>query len=175
MKNTNPLDVILEALKKMPQEEKVKSLPALEELTKMFRLNNEGIQRKNAFTTQFTTVVGVVFGVLAAFNSMGQNFWADIFYIAGILCCGICLVLCVICLCKPIYDNYNLQESAAFSAYEELVKAFELEIAEEDQPKREKKHLPFKKIRIAAYILFGISILCVLVKICILFYSMHCC
>ena len=175
MKNTNPLDVILEALKKMPQEEKVKSLPALEELTKMFRLNNEGIQRKNAFTTQFTTVVGVVFGVLAAFNSMGQNFWADIFYIAGILCCGICLVLCVICLCKPIYDNYNLQESAAFSAYEELVKAFELEIAEEDQPKREKKHLPFKKMRIAAYILFGISILCVLVKICILFYSMHCC
>jgi hypothetical protein len=175
MKNTNPLDVISEALDKMPKEEQVKFLPALKELNRMLRLNNEGIQRENAFTAHFTTVVGVVFGVLAAFNAMGQNLWADIFYMAGIFCRGTCLVLCVICLCKPIYDNYNLQESAAFSAYEELVKAFELEIAEEDQPKREKKHLPFKKIRIAAYILFGISILCVLVKICILFYSMHCC
>ena len=175
MNTMEPLDTVLEALKKMPQEEKVKSLPALEELTKMFRLNNEGIQRKNAFTAQFTTVVGVVFGVLAAFNSMGQNFWADIFYIAGILCCGICLVLCVICLCKPIYDNYNQMESAAYSAYEEFVKAYELEIAEEDQPKREKKHLPFKRIRIAAYILFSISIVCFLVRIGVLFYTAYYC
>lgn len=171
----SPLDKISEALKKMPKEEQLKALPALKELSKLFSLHNVGIQRENAFTVQFTTVVGVVFGVLAAFNSMGQNLWADIFYMAGIFCCGTCLVLCVICLCKPIYDNYNQQESTAYSAYEEFVKAFELEIAEEDQPKREQKHLPFKKMRIAAYILFGVSILCVLVKICILFCSVHCC
>lgn len=175
MKNTNPLDAVFEALANVPPAEKAKFQPAIEELNKMFRINNEGIQRKNAFTAQFTTVVGVVFGVLAAFNSMGQNYWADIFYIAGILCCGACLVLCVICLCKPIYDNYNQLESAAFSAYDELIKAFELEIPEEEQPKRETKHLPFKEMRIAAYVLFGISILCVLVKICILFYSVYYC
>ena len=172
----DPLDAIWEALDNVPKEEKVKFLPVIEKLDNAFHLNNEGIQRKNAFTAQFTTVVGVVFGVLAAFNSIGENLWADIFYIAGILCCGTCLVLCVICLCKPIYDNYNQVESAAFSAYEELVKAFELEIAEEDQPKRlKKKHLPFRGMRIAAYILFGISIFCVIVKIGILFHSTYYC
>ncbi len=175
MNTMEPLDTLLKAIDKMPQEEKVKSLPALKEISRMFHLNNDGIRRTKAFTTQFTTVVGVVFGVLAAFNTMGQDFWADIFYMAGILCCGTCLVLCVICLCKPIYDNYNQQESAAYSAYEELVKAYELEIAEEAQPKRMKKHLPFREMRITAYILFGISIFCIIVKICILFYTAYYC
>ena len=46
MNTMEPLDTVLEALKKMPQEEKVKSLPALEELTKMFRLNNEAYNAK---------------------------------------------------------------------------------------------------------------------------------
>jgi hypothetical protein len=175
MNTNNPLDAISAALDNMSQEEQIKFLPVLKELNNAHRIKNEGIQRKNAFTAQFTTVVGVVFGVLAAFNSIGQNLWADIFYLAGILCCGTCLVLCVVCLCKPIYDNYNQLENAAYRAYEEVVKAFELEIAEEDQPKREKKHLPFREMRNAAYVLFGISIVCVLVKICILFYTAYYC
>ena len=169
------LHAISEALDKMSQEERVKFLPVLKDLNHLLDLNNEGIQRTNAFTAQFTTVVGVVFGVLAAFNSMGQNFWADIFYMAGILCCGTCLVLCVICLCKPIFDNYNQQVNAGYGFFEDFVKTYNLEITEKDQPDIEKKHLPFREMRIAAYILFGISILCVLVKICILFYSAYYC
>ena len=75
MKNTNPLDVISEALDKMPKEEQVKFLPALKELNRMLRLNNEGIQRENAFTAHFTNVVGVVFGVLAAFTRAQDQEW----------------------------------------------------------------------------------------------------
>ena len=173
MNTKNFLDAISAALDKMSQEERVKFLPVLKDLNHLLSLNNEGIQRTNAFTAQFTTVVGVVFGVLAAFNSMGQNFWADIFYIAGILCCGTCLVLCVICLCKPIFDNYNQQVNAGYGFFDDFVKTYDIEIAEKDQPKIEKKHLPFREMRIVAYVLFGISILCVLVKIGILFYSTY--
>lgn len=169
----NSLDSILKAVDKMSDVEKAKFIPTLIELYKYLCLHNEGIQRKNTFTAQFTTVVGVVFGVLAAFNSIGQNIWADVFYMAGIFCCGVCLVLCVICLCKPIYDNSNHKEDAANRVYEEMIKALDLEIVEEEQTKREKKRLPFKKLRIAAYVLFAVSISCVLVKMCILFYSTY--
>ena len=43
MNTMEPLDTVLEALKKMPQEEKVKSLPALEELTKKLENGNLSI------------------------------------------------------------------------------------------------------------------------------------
>lgn len=167
------LDALFEALDKLPKEERVKFVPFLKEFSKLFSLHNEGIQRINTFTAQFTTVVGVVFGVLAAFNSMGQNFWADIFYLVGILCCGICLVLCVICLCKPIVDNHNQQVGTAYGVFDEFIQAINVSVSEEDKPKMEKKRMPFQNMRTASYILFGISIVCVLAKIGILFYSSY--
>lgn len=167
------LDTLFDEIEKLPKEERSKFLPFLKEFSNLFKLHIEGIQRVNTFTAQFTTVVGVVFGVLAAFNSMGQNLWADVFYLTGIVCCGACLVLCVICLCKPIHDNHNQQVNTACSVFDEFIKALNVNVAEENKPKIEKKYMPFPKMRIASYILFGISIVCVLVKIGILFYSSY--
>lgn len=172
----NLVDRLSETLKKMPEEERQKFKPVIKRLLSTGEAFKEGIERKNNFTAQFTTVVGVLFGVLATFNTIGQNIWADIAYLTGIICCGICLVLCVICLYKPIYDNNRHKESAIFYTFEALFHAYgkDKEFEEEfsDEPE---KYFPFDKLRLAAYILFGISILCVLVKICILFYSAYYC
>lgn len=172
----NPVDRLKKALENMPEEERQKYKPVIKRLISAGETFNEGIKRKNEFSVHFTTVVGVLFGVLATFNTLGQNLWADIAYLVGILCCGACLVLCVICLYKPIYDNNRQKENAIYYTYEALFHACDLDKEFEEEFKDEPdKYFPFEKFRLAAYILFGVSVICILVKICILFYSIHCC
>ena len=170
----NLVDRLKTALENMPEEERKRYKPVIKRLISAGETFNEGIKRKNEFSVHFTIVVGVLFGVLATFNTLGVNMWADIAYLIGIICCGACLALCVICLYKPIYDNDRQKENAIYYTYEALFHAHDLDKEFEEEFKDEQdKYFPFDKIRLAAYILFGISIVCILAKIVILFYATY--
>ena len=155
----------------MTEDEKERFRPAIEELKSAPELMSEAIRRKYEFDAHFATVVGVLFGVLAAFNSMGYCKYADQFYIIGITCCAISFVLCVICLYQPISANKNLREIKALKASTKLLQSF---IPDDDSTKELEQALAeiqkksfnwFKLCRICSYVLFAISILSVLLNI----------
>ena len=156
---------LIEGFKELPEEGKKIFLPILEKLPPIFTVHNEGVKRKYEFSVQFTTIVGVVFGVLASFNSMGHNLWADIFYVIGMISCGVSLCLCLICLYKPIYDNEQRKTHMINEVRSELDSITGISTQKEQQD----KSLLFEKVRMWAYITFGISIVCILIKIIILF------
>ena len=106
----------------MTEEEKEKFRPAVEELKKVPDIIEEGIKRKYTFNSQFAMIVGVLFGVLAAFNDLGNNKIANILYIIGISCCALCFILCIICLYQPIRDNkFDKDAIAVYNADYEIV------------------------------------------------------
>lgn len=155
----------------MTEEEKEKFRPAVEELKSAPELMSEAVKRKYDFDAHFATIVGVLFGVLAAFNSMGDCNYADLLYIIGITCCAISFVLCVICLYQPISANKHLREIKALKAGTKLLQSF---IPDDDSTKELEQALAetqkksfnwFKVCRICSYILFTISLLSVLINI----------
>ena len=155
----------------MTEEEKEKFKPAVEELKTAPELMSEAIKRKYEFDAHFATIVGVLFGVLAAFNSIGECQCADIFYIIGITSCAICFVLCVICLYQPISANKHLREVKALKASTKLLQSF---IPDDDSTKELKQALAeaekksfdwFKLYRVCSYVLFAVSLLSVLINI----------
>ncbi len=76
----NALDNFLKVIDKMPKEQQQKAVPLLKLVSVIIDNNNEMVKRRYEINSQFTAVVGVVFGVLAAFNNIGNNKCADIIY-----------------------------------------------------------------------------------------------
>ncbi len=159
---------VIETFEKAPKEEQQKLLPILKKLPSLIEAHNEGVKRKYEFSVQFTTVVGVLFGVLAAFNTMDECILADIFYLIGIISCGVCLCLCLLCLYKPVHDNEQKQVDIIDDITEELKRAAEVE--EQEQETEKEKPYPIESLRRWAYITFGVSIVCVLLKLITLFF-----
>lgn len=161
----------------MTEEEKAKFRPAVEELKSAPELMTEAVKRRYDFNAQFATVVGVLFGVLAAFNNIGQNKLADLLYIIGIVCCAVSFVLCVICLYQPISANKRLREIKSLKATTKLCQSFlpdDATTKELEQTLEEAQQKPFnwfKLWRIFSYVLFAISLICVLLNIFIRYSS----
>lgn len=124
-------------------------------------------------------VVGVLFGVLAAFNSIGENKLADLLYIIGITSCALSFVFCIICLYQPILSNQRMRENKALKAGVKLMEGFlpddertkELKIALEETQKESFNW--FKLCRIYSYILFAASLVAVLLNIYIRYFSIY--
>ncbi len=168
------VDNFLKVFDKLPKEQQQKAIPLLKRVGAIIDNNNEIVKRKYEFNAQFTTVVGVVFGVLAAFNNIGQNKSADIVYMIGLVCCGLCLILCVIGLYQPIHNESIKKDNNTIKALNELIVVFTPDKAETDKSESEAVQLDeikpsnaFKWIRICSHILFAISIICMITKIII--------
>ena len=132
--------------------------------------NNEIIKRKYEFNTQFTAVVGVVFGVLAAFNNIGENKLADIAYIVGLVCCGLCLLLCVIGLYQPVHNEQVKRDNNIIKACGDLINVFtveneqtEGELKETEQIEEIKPSKTFKWLHICSHVLFVVAIICMVI------------
>lgn len=142
--------------------------------------NNEIIKRKYEFNTQFTAVVGVVFGVLAAFNNIGENKLADIAYIVGLVCCGLCLLLCVIGLYQPVHNEQVKRDNNIIKACGDLINVStveneqtEGELKETEQIEEIKPSKTFKWLHICSHVLFVVAIICMVIKIIILYVIAH--
>lgn len=174
----NAIDNFLNVFDKLPKEQQQKAIPLLKRISTIIENNNEIIKRKYEFNANFTAVVGVVFGVLAVFNNMGENQFADIVYIIGLTCCGLCLLFCVIGLYQPVYNESVRKNNNILKAFEDLTKVFasdqdqvkrEIEDTEMEQIEERKPTKAFKWLYIFSYILFGISVVCMMAKVIILY------
>ena len=168
------VDNFLKVFGKLTKEQQQKAIPLLKRVSAIIDNNNEIVKRKYEFNAQFTTVVGVVFGVLAAFNNIGQNKCADIVYMIGLACCGLCLILCVIGLYQPIHNESVKKDNNIIKALNELIAVFTPEKAETEEGDSEtltieeiKPNKAFKWMRIGSHVLFAISIICMIAKIII--------
>lgn len=172
----NALDNFLKVIDKMPKEQQQKAVPLLKLVSVIIDNNNEMVKRRYEFNSQFTAVVGVVFGVLAAFNNIGNNKCADIIYIIGLVCCGLCLVCCVIGLYQPVHNAEVKKDNNILKAFNELIVVFTLgqKNKVDDETKTEqieeiKPSRVFKWLHIFSYILFGIAVACMVTKVIILY------
>lgn len=153
---------IIDSLDKLPEEQKKIFLPTLKKYIECVNTENKLFESTQNFFIQFTGIVGVVFGVLAAFSNVGENKVADIIYFVGISFCLVCLVLCIICLFQPTHKLQKKLELNSIDFVKEFGKAISKITGEQFDMQEDKvKHSPiFEILRKIAYVCFGISLIC---------------
>lgn len=165
---------LIESIRNLPNNEQKLLLPILEQLLKLAETQNEKNKRKKEFLNQFTAIVGIVFGVLATFSSIGDYLFADILYLTGILLCGISLILCLICQTQPIHNSNIALENQLQDLCDEVNKfAKDAEEKNTTNIQTAKPKNIYKKLRFTAYILFGMATICLLVRIILLFFLVY--
>ena len=167
----NITEKVLESYNKLSEEEQRSFLPALKKFAKYAETDKKIYESKQNFFIQFTGIVGVVFGILAAFGNMGENYVADWFYLVGIGLSLLCLVFCIIGIFQPTYILQKTQEQNL----NDLVNEFEKAAAKQ---KGQKSDFQEEKVKISpiieliprfAYYSFIISLICFFIQHIILF------
>lgn len=167
---------IIDSLDKLPEEKKTILFPSLKKFIKLANTNKELFESEQNFFIQFTGIVGVVFGVLAAFSNVGENKVADIVYFVGTSFCLVCLVLCIICLFQPTHKLQNKLVQNSIDFVNDFSKAASKISGEQfDMLEVKGKYSPnFKLLRISAYVCFCISLACLFARHIILLISAYC-
>ena len=172
----NIAEKVLESYNKLSEEEQRSFLPTLKKFAKYAETDKKIYESKQNFFIQFTGIVGVVFGVLAAFSNVGENKVADIVYFVGTSFCLVCLVLCIICLFQPTHKLQNKLVQNSIDFVNDFSKAASKISGEQfDMLEVKGKYSPnFKLLRISAYVCFGISLACLFARHIILLISAYC-
>ena len=167
----NITEKILGSFNKFSEEEQRNYLPTLKELAKCADTKKKINESQQNFFIQFTSIVGVVFGILAAFGNMGENYVADCFYLIGIISSLISLVSCIIVLFQPIKILEKQKEQNLIDGLNELGKAIAIHTGQQFECQEEKVKIS-PKIKIipkVAYGSFAISLICLVIRHFILY------
>ena len=171
----NITEKVLESYNKLSEEEQRSFLPALKKFAKYAETNKKIYESKQNFFIQFTGIVGVVFGILAAFGNMGENYVADWFYLVGIGLSLLCLVFCIIGIFQPTYILQKTQEQNLNDLVNEFEKAAAKQKGQKSDFQEEKVKISpiFKIFKIIAYICFALSLTCLVGRLIVLFLSAY--
>ena len=171
----NITEKVLESYNKLSEEEQRSFLPALKKFAKYAETDKKIYESKQNFFIQFTGIVGVVFGILAAFGNMGENYVADWFYLVGIGLSLLCLVFCIIGIFQPTYILQKTQEQNLNDLVNEFEKAAAKQKGQKSDFQEEKVKISpiFKIFKIIAYICFALSLTCLVGRLIVLFLSAY--
>ena len=167
----NITEKVLESYNKLSEEEQKSFLPALKKFAKYAETDKKIYESKQNFFIQFTGIVGVVFGILAAFGNMGENYVADWFYLVGIGLRLLCLVFCIIGIFQPTYILQKTQEQNLNDLVNEFGNAASKQTGQKFDFQEEKVKISpiIKLIPRFAYYSFIISLICFFIQHIILF------
>lgn len=171
----NSAEKVLESYNKLSEEEQRSFLPTLKKFAKYAETDKKIYESKQNFFIQFTGIVGVVFGILAAFGNMGENYVADWFYLVGIGLSLLCLVFCIIGIFQPTYILQKTQEQNFNDLVNEFEKAAAKQKGQKSDFQEEKVKISpiFKIFKIIAYICFALSLTCLVGRLIVLFLSAY--
>lgn len=171
----NIAEKVLESYNKLSEEEQRSFLPTLKKFAKYAETDKKIYESKQNFFIQFTGIVGVVFGVLAAFGNIGENYVADCFYLVGVISSLISLVSCIIVLFQPIKILEKQKEQNLIDSLNELGKAIAIQTGQQFECQEEKVKISPKKkiIPKVAYGSFAISLICLVIRHFILFFNTY--
>ena len=167
----NITEKILGSFNKFSEEEQRNYLPTLKELAKCADTKKKINESQQNFFIQFTSIVGVVFGILAAFGNMGENYVADWFYLIGLGFSILCLIFCIIGIYLPTYILKKTQEQNFNDLVNEFGKAASKQTGQKFDFQEEKVKISpiIKLIPRFAYYSFIISLICFFIQHIILF------